>query len=77
VWLFRDASWRQHFRLCIPGFDHAHVVASDFFGMDIWRQVKLISINLVVLAKKRRIRNICWFTVSHGLTFGASIFLLS
>jgi hypothetical protein len=34
--------------------------------MDICHEAKLISANLVVLAKKRRIRNICWFTVNRG-----------
>jgi len=42
VWLLRDASWQQHFRLGIFAFDGSHVFASDFFGVDICHWTKLV-----------------------------------
>jgi hypothetical protein len=48
VWLFHDASWQQHFRLCILAFDTAHrekngtgILASYFFDVYMCRDSKL------------------------------------
>jgi len=58
VWLLRDASRQQHFKLGILGFDAAHVVSVCFFGVDVWHS-KLGAL----LAFFLKYQPICWFTI--------------
>jgi hypothetical protein len=73
----RAEIYPQHFRLCDFAFKGclptAFGITSYFFGVDIRHRPKVGAKvrSLLIYLSKTKIRDICWVTVSRGLTFGA------